>query len=327
MMMVGLMLVAPRGAVAEGLGRAWPVTVVQLEQNIDIFLPKPTAESDFQKLNSMLFPDGEKNKKFTKKIPFVILLENSGASDKTTGEDGKYDDSEDVFYPWTRWFLNNGVAVVQVHSAMARGLENWEKSGQAGCDGYRQDPAMVYDIVTKKIEKLDPDKFALMGFSMGGRQALNSYPFFKDKKPTAIFSFYNACVNFEPKKDLKVKEWCPINYPLRSPTEIHILYGDEDDFGKVVNSRGETTFSICKKKADEDKQDNLYFHVLPGALHVFEDRYSQDDFTDPFRYGRNAASPAAIKQSVHIMSRVLSKSWGIKLRQSNIETEGGPPAD
>ncbi len=302
----------------------YPVSPAGIAKHTEIILPKKIAKNSFKKIKDSMYAADKKNGK----IPFVIILESSGGGDNALNKQGKYDRNTDSFTPWSEWFLENGVAVIQVHSAKARGFTNWEGDEDVGCDAYRQDAAMAYQFAIKKEQKLDPDRFALVGFSMGGRQALNSYPFFKDKKPSAIFSFYNACVRFQPEEDQKMVDWCPITYPPRSTMQIHILYGDEDAFGKVANGRGETTFLTCKKKADENTDGNIYFHGLRGALHSFEneaDVIDDGDGTPPIPYGHNKSSRAAIKRSSDIIAKSLSKLWRVNIRRDNIDVDHGAP--
>ncbi len=310
---------------ASPLQKIYPVSPTRIEKYTEIILPKKIAKNSFEKAKEAMYGPDKKNRK----IPFVIILESSGGSDNALDKKGKYDRNTDGYTPWSEWFLENGVAVIQVHSARARGFENWEGDEDAGCDAYRQDAAMAYQFAIKKEKKLDPDRFALVGFSMGGRQVLNSYPFFKDKKPSAIFSFYNACVRFQPEEDQKIGDWCPITYPPRSAMQIHMFYGEEDVFGKVPNGRGETTFLTCKRKADENPDGNIHFHSLQGALHAFEaesgEIEDEDGVTPPIPYGHNKSSHAAIKKSANVIAKSLSKLWRVNIRRDNIDLDHGVP--
>lgn len=252
-----------------------------------------------------------------------MFMETSSGSDRATSSPGVYNPDNDDFYPWTQFFLDNGIAVVQIHSASARNMKNWEGDQVNTCLGYNQDPFLAYQIAIKN-KKLDPKRFALLGQSMGGIQVLNTGKDFLHTPLAAIFALYPACISFDDEESKNTAEFCKINYSSNNKTAVHILYGNKDDWGNTQNSKGESTFSQCKAKADADPKDNIYFHTLKGAFHAFEGYYDVDrEYTPPYVSGHNQSSVAAINATATVIAHTLSPLWKIKIDPKKVDSRSG----
>ena len=285
--------------------RAEAVSQSTLAKNIEVFLPTAKNAND--------------------KFPFVIFLETSSGSPSVKNSDGSVDTDNDYFYPWTTWFLDNGVAVVQVHSAAARGLEDWEGKYATTdvCLDYRHDPLMAYQIAIAN-KKLDANRFALLGQSMGGRQVLNTSDDFANTKLSAVFSFYPACISTVETENKSTSVFCVMNYSPRTNVPIHILYGDKDDWGNTTNAKGQTTISQCRAAADANPNDNIYFHLLKGAYHSFEAPPDIDtSYPAPYKSGNNPAAATAIATAAKIMADTLAPLWKISINPKTVDTKSG----
>jgi dienelactone hydrolase len=173
------------------------------------------------------------------KFPVVIYYQGTGAHNRRAEK-------------WAEWFKTMGIASAIVDNARIRNrTENPDGSM------YTEDAAIAWDLL-KDNPKIDTNRFALMGFSRGGQQALEAGPLFKGKRtpPSLVFALYpggwgiDRCVNTHKK-----------------PTEVHIFYGDLDDAGRYDGYN-----SACRSLAKWSK--NVKFHELKGATHCYDDIYS-----------------------------------------------------
>ena len=123
------------------------------------------------------------------KVPVVILIEGNGGTRPNARS------------PWVDWFNARGVAVAQVRSAASRNRQDW--SGTSCGLQYSGDARDVIDLARTDQPRIDTSRFAVMGFSRGGTEALNSAKSF------------------------------------RGATAVHILYGDIDEWGKYRDTYGQ----------------------------------------------------------------------------------------
>ncbi|MCA0301853.1 MAG: dienelactone hydrolase family protein [Proteobacteria bacterium] len=238
-------------------------------------LPGPASAKpeDFRAFVQWFVPAG------VQKPPLVILIEGSGGTRPNARN------------AWVDWLNARGIAVAQVRSAAARGRADW--SG-VGCSlQYNGDARDVLDLARAEQPAIDSTRFALMGFSRGGTEVLNSARTFRGAPagPTAVFAFYPGCAGS-----------CTTDYAKDGPTPVQILYGDADDWGQYQD-----TFGQCRRLAG----GRIAFHVMPGAHHGFDNR-SSGSFTvasRPFRYQPSAEATA---QAQAIVWQTLAPAWGLR---------------
>lgn len=211
------------------------------------------------------------------KVPLVILIEGTGGTRPNARS------------TWVDWLTARGIAVAQVRSAAARNRQDW--SG-AGCSlQYNGDARDVLDLARLDQPRVDTNRFAVMGFSRGGTEVLNSAKSFRGiAPPTAVFAFYPGCDG-----------WCSTDYAKDGPTSVQVLYGDLDEWGKHRDSYGQ-----CRRLAG----GRIVFHNIPGAHHGFDGR-SSGTFrasNQVFRYEPNAD---ALERARAIVWQVLGPAWGL----------------
>jgi len=214
------------------------------------------------------------------KVPLVIMLEGTGGSRAW------------VPNAWTPWLNQRGIATVQIRSAAARKRPNGNWSG-TGCDlFYRYDAAEVLELARLEQPRIDTMRYAVMGFSRGGTEALNTRKSFPaDRPPTAVFSFYPGCEGY-----------CPSDYTADGPTQVHILYGDADDWGQHKDSYGR-----CKRLAG----GKIQFHSFAGAPHGFDGTASGVFTASNMRFGYGP-HPEAREQARALVWQVLSQAWSLQ---------------
>jgi len=200
-------------------------------------LPAPAfaKPEDFRDFVLWSLPPG------SQKVPLVILIEGSGGTRPNARS------------TWVDWLTARGVAVAQVRSAASRNRQDW--SG-VGCSlQYNGDARDVLDLARLDQPRVDTTRFALMGFSRGGTEVLNSAKSFRGAaQPAAVFAFYPGCDG-----------WCSTDYSKDGSTSVQILYGDLDEWGKHRDSYGQ-----CRRLAG----GKIVFHNIPGAHHGFDGRSS-----------------------------------------------------
>ncbi|MBM3650778.1 MAG: hypothetical protein FJX11_23625 [Alphaproteobacteria bacterium] len=234
--------------------------------------PASAKPEDFRNFVLWSLPPG------AQKAPLVILIEGTGGT------------RPDARSPWVDWFNARGVAVAQVRSAAARGSANWNGTG-CGLQ-YTGDARDVLELARAEQPRVDATRFAVMGFSRGGTEVLNSAGTFRGAPagPVAIFAFYPGCDG-----------WCTTDYPKDGPTAVQIFYGDADDWGQHRDSYGQ-----CRKLAG----GRIAFHAMPGAHHGFDSRFT-GTFTvggKVFRYQPNAE---ATERARAIVWQTLAPAWGL----------------
>jgi dienelactone hydrolase len=210
------------------------------------------------------------------KAPVVLLLEGNGGSSRVPEH-------------WSEFFTKRGIAVVQIHSARARGRANW---GGTGCGlQYNTDPRTALELLKDRPE-IDVSRFAIMGFSRGGTEALNSGSAFAGDAtlPAAVFSFYPGCSGF-----------CATDWPRRSDAvPVTIFYGGADMWGAQDGNRGS-----CRRQAG----GSVAYHEFPGAHHGFDAPW-QGSFGAGGGVFRFEPHPAARAAADAIILDVLAKAWG-----------------
>lgn len=237
-------------------------------------LPAPTfaRPEDFRDYVLLSLPPGNQ------KVPVVILIEGTGGTRPNARS------------TWADWFNARGVAVAQVRSAAARNRQDW--SGTSCGLQYTGDARDVIDLARTDQPRIDTTRFAVMGFSRGGTEVLNSAKSFRSgaAQPTAVFAFYPGC-----------EGWCSTDYAKDGPTSVQILYGDLDDWGKHRDSYGQ-----CRRLAG----GRIVFHNIPGAHHGFDGRSSGTFRTSNqvFRYEPNAQ---ALETARAIVWQVLGPAWAL----------------
>lgn len=212
------------------------------------------------------------------KVPLVILIEGNGGTRPNARS------------TWVDWLTARGVAVAQVRSAAARNRQDWSGTGCAL--QYNGDARDVLDLARTDQPRIDTTRFAVMGFSRGGTEVLNSAKSFRGApaQPAAVFAFYPGC-----------EGWCSTDYAKNGPTSVQILYGDLDDWGKHRDTYGQ-----CRRLAG----GQIAFHSIPGAHHGFDGR-SSGTFrasSQVFRYEPNAD---ALERARAIVWQTLGPAWGL----------------
>lgn len=212
------------------------------------------------------------------KAPLVILIEGNGGTRPNARS------------PWAEWFNARGVAVAQVRSAASRGRQDW--SGTSCGLQYSGDARDVLELARAEQPRIDATRFAVMGFSRGGTEVLNSAKSFRGAatQPAAVFAFYPGC-----------EGWCSTDYAKDGATAVQILYGDADDWGKHRDSYGQ-----CRRLAG----GRIAFHNIPGAHHGFDGRSSGTFRASGtvFRYEPNAD---ALERARAIVWQTLAPAWNL----------------
>lgn len=210
------------------------------------------------------------------KAPVVLLLEGNGGSNR-------------MHPTWGPFFLSRGIAVVQIQSAKARGRRNWEGTG-CGLH-YAGDPRAALEALRSKPE-IDTTRFAVMGFSRGGTEALGGGREFVGAlaQPAAVFSFYPGCSGV-----------CQTDWRRHAPqVPVHIFYGGADGWGGQQGTR-----SSCRSLAG----GSITYHEYPNALHGFDAPWEGQ-----FRAGGNSfrfgPDPVATEAAQKVVAEVLSQTWG-----------------
>ena len=227
---------------------------------------------DFRQYVLWFYPPG------IPKAPLVILIEGSGGTNANAKS------------PWVDWFRARGIAVAQVRSAASRGQRDW--SGTGCTLNYSNDARDVLDLAQAEQPRIDATRFAIMGFSRGGTQVLNSAKSFRGAaaQPAAVFALYPGCDG-----------WCQTDYAKDGPTPVHILYGDADEWGKLKD-----TFGLCRRLAG----GKISFHPLAGAHHGF-DGTSTGTFRAAGSSYRYEPDAAALEAARGIVARQLAASWNL----------------
>lgn len=210
-------------------------------------------------------------------FPVVIYYQGTGGHNRRA-------------WNWARWFASLGVASAIVDNARMRGrTEN--PTGSM----YTEDAALVWDILATD-PRIDTRRFALMGFSRGGQQALEAAPLFRGKRtaPDFVFALYPG--GWEGGR-------CYSSHP--SGTAVHIFFGDRDDV-----TRYEGYGAACRALAYVSR--NTEFHELKGATHAYDDDYA---FTFHCCRGRPVQvepNPGAVEQTRAIIETAIRARWKLQ---------------
>lgn len=208
--------------------------------------------------------------------PVVLLLE---------GNDG----SNRMHPTWGPFLTARGIAVVQIQSARARGRGNWQGTG---CQlQYADDPRAVIEFLRDR-PGIDATRFAVMGFSRGGTEALGGAPYFADAeiRPAGIFAFYPGC------NGACASEWGRV----APDVPVHVFYGAADSWGAHMN-----TIATCRRLT----RDGATFHEYPGAAHGFDAPWRGAFFAAGGRhvYAPDAGATAAAQA---VVAETLARAWG-----------------
>jgi dienelactone hydrolase len=227
---------------------------------------------DFSNAIKWAIPEG------AAKAPVVLILEGTGGS-------------RGVPSNWARFFVERGIAAVLIQSAEARGRRNWAGTG---CElQYGRDLRRVLAILRDRPE-FDASRFAVMGLSRGGTEALGHGFDFAEApaRPAAVFAFYPGCGGI-----------CAIDWPHHAPgTTVDIFYGAADEWGAHQRNR-----DACRRNAG----GGVLFHEYEGAHHGF-DGTGTGWFSAAGTSFRYAPDPAALAAAQAIVAERLAVAWGTK---------------
>jgi dienelactone hydrolase len=211
------------------------------------------------------------------KFPVVIYYQGTGADNLRAER-------------WARWFKTLGVASAIVDNAKMR-----NRKTNPGGSMYTEDAAFAWDLL-KANPRIDTDRFALMGFSRGGQQALEAGPHFTGERPapTFVFALYPG--------GWTTRNTCRSSHP--KPTQVHIFYGDRDD---VTTYDG---FAIaCKSLAKS--RDNVEYHELEGATHAYDTAFRPHTFQCcGNRTVDVVPNPDAVARTQAIIEKAVRAKWG-----------------
>lgn len=244
-------------------------------QTADPSAPRPTTQAQaqtnrFAQALIVSVPPG------ADKAPVVLLLE---------GNDG----SSRMHPTWGPFLTARGIAVVQIQSARARGRANWQGTG---CQlQYAEDPRAVVAYL-KDWPGIDASRFAVMGFSRGGTEALGGAPHFvgAESQPAAVFAFYPGCSGA-----------CPSDWSRLAPqVPVHVFYGSADSWGAHMN-----TIGACRALA----RSGVAYHEYPGAPHGFDAPWRGAFVAGGGRhvYAPDAQATAAAQA---VVAETLARAWG-----------------
>ena len=220
---------------------------------------------------TVVTPDG------SGKFPVVIYYQGTGGHNRRA-------------YEWASWFKTMGVASAIVDNAWIR----HRKRNPTG-SRYTEDAAFAWDIL-KANPKIDTTRFALMGFSRGGGQALDAARHFKGKRvvPGFIFALYPG--------GWGRRDTCECSH--RKPTEAHIFYGDLDDIEEYAGA-----LSACRNLAIW--RDNVEFHLLKGATHAYDDNRMFNFYCCGGRPVSVMPNPKAVEKTRAIIEKAIKAAWNL----------------
>jgi len=209
------------------------------------------------------------------KFPVVIYYQGSGARNRRAEM-------------WSDWFKTKGVASVIVHNAWIR-----KRYSNPSGSKYPEDGAFAWDIL-KDHPKIDTNRFALMGFSRGGGQALDAARYFKGKRvaPGFVFALYPG--------GWGKPDTCLCSHS--TPTEVHIFFGDRDDIETY-----DGTMSACRSLARWRR--NVAFHLLQGATHAYDDTQFLTFYCCGGRPVSVDPNPRAVEETQAIIAKAIKTKW------------------
>ncbi|OGL29918.1 MAG: hypothetical protein A3G44_08380 [Candidatus Rokubacteria bacterium RIFCSPLOWO2_12_FULL_73_47] len=210
------------------------------------------------------------------KFPVVIFYQGTGGGNRRAEK-------------WASWFKTLGVASAIVDNA---GIRN--RTTNPARSMYTEDAAIAWDLL-KTHPRIDTSRFALMGFSRGGQQALEAGPHFTGERaaPTFVFALYPG--GWGPDR-------CRSTYGR--PTQVHIFFGDLDDVG-----RDEGYSHACSGLARG--RDPVEFHELKGATHGYDDVFSYTFTYGRARIARVEPNPDAVERTKSIIAKAIRARWDL----------------
>lgn len=172
-----------------------------------------------------------------KKKPFVVFFQGTGGTNHRARK-------------WAQWFKRYGVSSVIIDNAGARNLHNLKHINDTHLD---LSPTLK---VIQNDSKLDLNHYAVMGFSRGGTASLKSASSLNggQAKPDFVFALYPG-----------IPKGCPNSHS--AGTEVHIFYGDKDEWGAYKNVRKK-----CIAMAKSYR--NTTFHLLKNAHHGYDGNWN-----------------------------------------------------
>lgn len=216
----------------------------------------------------LVTPEGEG------RFPVVIYYQGTGGHNRRA-------------HTWASWFKSMGVASAIVDNARIRG-----RAENPSASMYTEDAALAWDLL-RANPRIDTSRFALMGFSRGGQQALEAGWDFGGKRaaPSFVVALYPG-------------GWGPgrCSSTHGKSTAVHIFFGDRDDVDTY-----EGYGRACRALAEVDR--SIEFHELTGATHAYDDDYS---FTfrccrgRPVRVEPNAE---AVERTKTVIEKAIRSRW------------------
>lgn len=210
-------------------------------------------------------------------FPVVIYYQPTGGNNR-------------LAWNWAPWFKSVGVASAIVDNARMRGrAEN--PTGSM----YTEDAALVWDLLATD-PRIDTRRFALMGFSRGGQQALEAAPLFGGKRPVPDFVFALYPGGWGPDR-------CYSSHP--ATTAVHIFFGDRDDI-----DRYDGYGPACRRLAYVSR--GIEFHELKGATHAYDDEFASIFYCCQGRPVLVEPNPGAVEQTRAIIERAIRARWKLQ---------------
>lgn len=204
------------------------------------------------------------------RTPVVFMFQHSG---------GKFG----AGYRWVQWFKKRGVSTVLINSAGVRGLS------ELTTVDYGDDLVPALEVVSGN-EYLDLKRYAVMGLSKGGTAALTSTARLDNTspKPDFVFALYPGAVGICPNKH-------------HSSTQVHVFYGELDEWGRHKN-----TIGACKRMASRKK--NAEIHLFPGVHHGY-DGLSSGSFSCCGGSWKYEGNSDATDKTREIIEKAIMQKW------------------
>lgn len=207
------------------------------------------------------------------RVPFVVMLQGTGGGNIRSEL-------------WSGWFNQQGIATVIIDSARARGRNDLD--GVAS-HSLAKDVSVAIDLI-KNHPKINPQQYAVMGFSRGGTAALEVGAALEagQPRPQFVFALYPG-----------LNGGCPNT--LGTDTQVHVFYGELDDWGAFNGTR-----DGCKKMAMSS--NNAHFHLLAGAHHGFDD-LSSAKWSCCGGYFTSKPNHSATTEAKRIILAAINVAW------------------
>lgn len=208
-------------------------------------------------------------------FPVVIMYQGTGGS---TAREPR----------WAGWLKGKGIATVIVDNA---GIRNRFKNPTGS--RYTGDGAIAWDLL-KADDRIDTNRFALMGFSRGGGMALEAGSHFGGKRsvPDLVFALYPGGFG---------RARCNSDHP--ESTEVHIFFGDKDDVALV-----DDLWQACRSTAYWN--DNVFYHSLKDATHGYDDeRGASFTCCSPPTKVRVELNEDAVAATKSVIEKAIQARW------------------